>query len=343
MGITIVPLSNADVSDARNLLARWWKCDWTEDVAVNYFAWRYGEEGSGKMLLAFDGQRPVAILDSFVRPYWIAGRRVAVRETCDWFCLPEYRTFGIGLHLIRRMMAKPEPILSIGGSEFTLNLLPRLKWMRLRDVDQFVLPVSAQVVAELVAQRLWPRGVALARLVPRVRLVRRLARRHPPSPEARVRPREPGESWELGGIAAHDVTPGLDTALLDWLTRAPSVVGDFLLLNFFCDGRAVGLSISRLERLPFGHKALIVHWHATELDLIDWIISETVHNLVERGAGAIFCRTSCLATSRALGRLGFFRHRPRPVYWWPSDGLPASSSLHLTSLRADDGLGLPVA
>ena len=62
-----------------------------------------------------------------------------VRETCDWFCLPEYRAFGVGLHLMRRMMAKPEPILVIGGTTYTRDLLPRLKWTRLPDVGNYLL------------------------------------------------------------------------------------------------------------------------------------------------------------------------------------------------------------
>jgi hypothetical protein len=343
MGITIAPLGSAELSDARKLLAQWWKCDWSDDVADNFFAWRYGVGGSGEMLLAFDGQRPVAVLDSFVRPYWIAGRRVAVRETCDWFCLAEYRTFGIGLHLIRRMMAKPEPMLSIGGSEFTLNLLPRLKWMRLRDVDEFVLPVSAQVVAELVAQRVWRRGVALARLIPRIRLVRRLARRAPPFPEARIRPRELGESGEFACSAPHDLAPAVDATILDWLMRAPPVVGDFLVLSFFRGNQPVGVSISRMETLPFGRKAVIIHWHATSLELIDWMITETVHDLIERGAGVVLCRASCPIAGRVLARLGFHHRRAVPAYWWPANGLPTAASLHLTSLRADDGVGIQAA
>ena len=150
-----------------------WKRDWSEPLAESYVAWRYGARGNGDTIVACDNGRCVGILDSFVRPYWIGGREEAVRETCDWFCLPEYRALGVGLHLMRRMMAKPEPILVVGGTDTTQNLLPRLKWARLPDVGNFILGVSARTVAGLVAHSQWPAGVKLARLVPDIRLVRR--------------------------------------------------------------------------------------------------------------------------------------------------------------------------
>jgi hypothetical protein len=121
MSITLIPLSDADHASVRRLLAEFWPCDWSEELE-DYLAWRFGRRESGETLVASDRGRCVGILDSFIRPYLIAGQRELVRETCDWFCLPEYRAVGVGLHLMRRMMSKPEPILVIGGTKATLDL-----------------------------------------------------------------------------------------------------------------------------------------------------------------------------------------------------------------------------
>jgi hypothetical protein len=124
--------------------------------------------------------------------------------------------------------------------------------------------------------------------------------------------------------------------VLDWLARAPAVLGQFLLLNFFCDGERVGMSISRLAELSScGCVSQIVHLHAARFEAIDWMVSATVHYLVERGAGVVLCRTSCPFTARALSALGFWQ-RKVPAFWWPPDNLPPSGLLLLTALRADD-------
>lgn len=338
-GIAFLPLSEADPEQVRDLLVRAsWKRDWSEELAGSYFAWRYSARGSGDTLIACDQGRCVGILDSFIRPYWIAGRRQAVRETCDWFCLPEYRALGVGLHLMRRMMAKPEPILVVGGTDTTQNLLPRLKWARLPDVGNFILGISARTVAGLVAHNRWPSAVRLARLVPDIRLVRRL--RHParPSANSEVRVRVLGDA-DIPKIAPYAVAPALDAASLDWLACAPAVLGQFVLLSFVCDGELVGISISRVRELPgFGWTSQIVHVHAARFDVVDWMVGATVDDLIGRGAGAVTCRASCPATAAALIKLGFWRRKPAPAYWWPGNKPPPAGSLHLTQLQADDAL-----
>ena len=82
MSITVVPLNEADPVGVRELLVRSWRCDWSEELAADYLAWRYGARGSGETLLACDGRRCVGILDSFIRPYRIAGRREIGRASC---------------------------------------------------------------------------------------------------------------------------------------------------------------------------------------------------------------------------------------------------------------------
>ena len=340
MSITIIPLSEADHAGVLQLLATFWQRGWTETLIEDYFVWRYGSRGDGETLVACDRGRSVGILDSFIRRYWIDGRQELVRETCDWFCLPQYQALGVGLHLMRRMMSKPEPILLLGGSQTTLDLMPRLKWARLPNAERFLLSVSARNAAGRIGHRLGRCGVALARMIPDARLVRRIRREPLPSATAQVRRREFGAAIEeIAEIVPYDFAPWLDTATLDWLASAPKVLGEFVLLSFFSDCKLVGVSVSRLQQLAFGSEAHIVHVHAERLVLVDWIVSETVHHLIDRGAGAVACETSCPATGRALDALGFVRRRAIQAHWWHANKRPPSGVLNLTTLRADDALG----
>ena len=340
MSVTFQPLSEADPADVRDLLVgSVWKRDWSKEIAETYFAWRYRARESGDTLVASDQGRCVGILDSFTRPYWIDGHEQMVRETCDWFCLPEYRAFGVGLHLMRRMMAKPEPILVIGGTTYTRDLLPRLKWTRLPDVGNYLLGVSARTLAALAAHKRWRAGIPLARAVPNIPLLWRVPQHPAPSANCEVRLRVLGEATELGAIAPYAVAPTLGTRVLDWLAHAPAVLGQFVQLSFYCEGELAGISISRLEELSSaGRFAKIVHLHAARLEMIDWMLSVTVNHLVEHGAGAVLARVSCPATASSLSSLGFWKLQSSPAHWWPAKAVPPAGLLNLTALQADDAL-----
>jgi hypothetical protein len=236
LSIVFRSLSEVDPAQVRELLVRLsWKRDWSEELAERYVAWRYGERADGDTLVACDRGRCVGILDSFIRPYRIADRQEIVRETCDWFCLPEYRALGVGLHLMRRMMAKPEPILVIGGTDVTQNLLPRLKWTQLPDVGNFILGVSARTVAGLVAHSRWQAGVRLARVVPDIPLVRRLPYVAPPSANSQVRVRVSGEAGPIPKTAPYACAhAGHDVSRLAFARtgRAWSIPGAQFLLRW---------------------------------------------------------------------------------------------------------------
>jgi len=337
LSITFTSLSEANSAHVREFLVMSWKRDWSDELAESYFAWRYVARGASETLVACNQGRCVGILDSFIRPYWIAGRQEFVRETCDWFCMPEYRSAGVGLHLMRRMMAKPQPILVIGGSADTRNLLPRLKWAKLSDLSSFILVVSARALAGLVARNR-PRGVTrVAHLIPDLPLIRRLPDVAAPSTNSRVRVRGHGEAGETPKIAPYVLAPLLDTKVVDWLARAPAVLGQFLVLDFLCGDELVGISISRLEKLPsFGWVAHLIHVHAARFELIDWMVGATTRHLVERGAGVVRCRASCPTTARALSALGFWQVKRVPAYWWPPNKLAHAGLHHLTALRGDD-------
>src|SRR5208282_5170247 len=112
--------------------------------------------------------------------------------------------------------------------------------------------VSARNAIAHAAHRLGRYGAALARMIPDIRLARRIRREPPPSATAKVQRREFGAAVEeVASIVPHDFAPWLDTSTLDWLASAPEVLGEFVLLSFFSDRKRVGVSVSRLQQLPF--------------------------------------------------------------------------------------------
>jgi hypothetical protein len=104
-GITISPMAEADRPGVQELLAGMWQHDWSEEQTEKYFAWRYGGRDSGLTLVARDKGRCVGILDSFIRPYLIAGRRELVRES--YFCGRARASAGFFRARIPRVIPPP--------------------------------------------------------------------------------------------------------------------------------------------------------------------------------------------------------------------------------------------
>ena len=210
MAITFESLNDSNTETARDLLLSLWSPNWNRSLAESYFSWRYLERPGGETLLALDRGRCIGIIDSFLRPYVVGDRRITVRETCDWFCLPQYRAFGVGLQLMRRMMTKQEPILSVGGTNFTLELLPKLKWALLSSANTYILPISLRSAAGLAVWRLWPWAASLTeRILRYLPLALRAPRCEPPTPNARVQLGRPADRppSRLGGGAMGAALP----------------------------------------------------------------------------------------------------------------------------------------
>lgn len=340
MAIRFAPLTRENDSAALHLLMQWWRQDWSEDFALSFFEWRYWARPHGDAVIAFDGGNCVAIVDSFIRPYLFGRRSIMVRETCDWFCLPKYRPYGIGVKLMRQLMAKPEPMISVGGSDATISLLPRLQWQRLPDVGNYVLPVSARMATGSVLQRLGLGSGRAARALPSFWRLRSPRVAAAPAKTAQVGvwtrdqgvPSPPSDSYALAAL--------LGDADAQWLASAPAELGELVGLRFTIDGVAVGLSLSRIERFGMGRRAKLLHVQATEPTPqgLAWMIGETARHLVARGAEMILCRASCPRIARALCRAGFLSWRPSPTYWWSNSKEVPGEPLHLTFNRADDGL-----
>jgi hypothetical protein len=230
---------------------------------------------------------------------------------------------------------------SMGGSEATLDLLPRLKWARLPDVQRFVLPLTARGLAASFVRGRKPDREFSAGTIPG--FVRLRQPRRSPAPTGRV-----GRiaEWRPGTPAALPTPQGeglvqvLEQADLDWIAKMPAWLARPLGLTFFLDGKPAGFSLSQIEPTVTGLEACIVHLQIAQQDisLTNWIVGETTERLASNGAEVIRCAASSPEKITALRKAGFFARPPLASYWWPKAGAEAPTRTDMGYLRADDSI-----
>jgi hypothetical protein len=341
MGLRLARLDETNRPAFEKLLAQVWELDCSDELARAVVRWRYDERssGGGTWLVCDDGEC-VAMLDSFLRPYLLNGRRIHVREGCDWYCLPKYRGMGLGIRLMKKMMACDEPMISIGGSEWTRAILPKLGWTRLPDVQSYLLPLRARDAAGAMLRNRWPVYEAYVRAVPDLPL-RRLRRAAAPRADAAS-----VEEWRPGGTAHMPLPRGdglvelLEPGDLDWMGRTPVGLARPFGLTFSLGREPVGFSLAQVEPGLTGLDGRIVHVLITHeaQEVADWVIAETAIRLAALGAGMIRCLASTPQKNIALRRAGFVSRAPLPSYWWSNSVALSPSASDIGYLRADDAI-----
>ncbi len=241
---------------------------------------------------------------------------------------------------MRRIMARPEPILSIGGTDVTLALLPRLSWAELPSARRLRLPLKARALAATVLRRRWPGYESIAKLVPDAI---NLPRPHcPVGPAGGYLRRLIGatEAVPAFDTDAHGLSETLDQADRAWLGAAPADLGEPVELGFWVGDRPVGYSYSWMAPSPVGKEAALLHLRHARLgpDGLAWIIGETVRQLANDGATLIRCRVSDAAKIEAYRKVGFLEGQSEPTYWWAGREQETPTCLDVGWLRADDAL-----
>jgi len=338
MAVHFTRLTPDTAESTRSFLCGRWPPYWSDEFARRVFAWRYLRKPGSETLLAFDGNRCVAILDSYLYPYQVCGEIATVRETCNWYCRPEYRPLGVGMRLMRQMMAKPEPMVVVGGTEAANLLLAKLKWQRLPDARAYVLPLRLKTVLGFGLQKRLPAGEALVRLIPSGLTIINPRRLAPPTRSSQMMVSSILEMPTLTSPDAYALAPVLDSDRLDWLAQAPTEVGELLRLIFIVDGRLVAISITRLKWRPEGLVAKILHLQSEDRSpaALGWIVSQTALHLAGKGAGLIICLASDPVILDSLRRVGFLAAGRRRVFWWSSDKSAPSGLTNLSKMIGEE-------
>ena len=343
MSITIQPLSEDTLPAVIELVLEAWHREWGPEFAERMLRWRFLLRQNGDTVLVMDEGRCVAMIDSFVRDYLIDGDVVKVRELCDWFSRPDYR--GVGLKPARIMMKKPEPIISIGGSNATQALLPRLGFKPLpQPAIDYTLPLTGAALVD---------GLFKRYRIPGRRTGMRLAKhfthphrwgdsRHKSAVDGIARisrngtqlssTTPPGDQYQLASlINAEDIA---------WLLAAPEELGQFKVLEFLVDNQVIGVTLNRLNGQNEPVEGTIVHLQSAQVsvEIYRWMIDESISMLAASGASSVKCRTSCPTLADALQSSHFIRRKALQTLWWSPDLKAPSGPSLLSRFRADDAL-----
>ena len=297
---------------------------WDRPRRPEFCRWRYLDAPFHRTLLAMRGSECVALLSAFTAPYRMAGASSTCLETADWFCLPELRTSGLGIRLMRAVMEEPHPIVAVGGSTDTLRLLPRLGWKRVGDASRFVRWLGSGRVVRWLA-RIW-RGTTA-----------------PPGGSAEAPGRVAELDGELNALYAEKTECGMVPLPLAERMRwiGDGMVGRRLaVLSFRIDGRLRGWSLVRLDITCPAREALIIELFAPsgEASLYPWMVAETWRLAASAGCRKVVARTSCPNLRAALRGSLFQERLVIPVHVWPARNSVPPGPLHLGSHTADSPL-----
>lgn len=342
MAVEYTKLTAGNIADLQRLLLPHWQRHWDESFAEAYFCWRFLDREDWEATLAYDGGQPVAFLDSFFRQCRISDTLVRTRQTADWFNSPN--TGLVGLMMMRRVMEQPEPILVVGGTAPTHQLLPRLGWKELPALDDYVLPTGlgaavmafcklAHFPADLIPRQL--ANIFSAPIIGRERA-------EAPAGPARIDRLGPDEALPpiIPARGSNSLVSVLGQAEVEWLRKAPDACGEYIWLVFSLDGKPAGFSLSALrQRGPF-QMARLLHLQAQtpSSQMYRWMSAETAHHLAKCGAQFVTGSFSCPLVGEALRSIGFHRRKTTRAFWWHQGQEPPPLPYHLTLACGDEAI-----
>jgi hypothetical protein len=341
--IEYAPLTAERLDDAKALLLPFWKRSWEPGLADRIFRWRFLERSDWEATLAYDGDRPVGFVDCFFSPYRTGAGVVRVRESADWFCHPDYRPL-VGIRLLRSIMAKPEPILIVGGRGTAHQIVSRMGWSVLPDLGSYVLPTGTGALVKGLSKRLrFPLSS-----VPGI-VARGLSIRTALAPGAGRGPVGGTVTLVEDGTALPRIEPapgayGLSALItpekFEWLRKAPPEVGRFFCLAFDTGDGERGLALGRIYQDGPFRAGRILHLTATAptLGTYAWMIGEAAQLLVGEGAQWITARFSSRTARDALEAVGFRYTGSCSAFWWHPEAPPVEGPVDLGWATGDEGV-----
>jgi hypothetical protein len=339
--IEYAPLTHERLDDVKSMLLPFWKRSWDPSLAERIFRWRFLDRVQGEATLAYDGARPVGFIDSFLRTYVSSGKELTVRECADWFAHADYRPL-VGIQLLRRIMARPEPLLTVGGRGSTRDIMGRMGWRELPALATYVLPTGTGAVVKGLSKRLAFSLSSVPRVVARGLSIRTAGSLGGGAPLVRGSVVSVEDAADFPRVEPSPGSYGLSAVVtvedFRWLRMAPPEMGRFIFLAFETPEGERGLSVSRVfEDGPF-RAARILHMTATAPGMYAWMIRETGKRLVGTGTQWIAARFSCPQAREGLESVGFRPTGRCPAFWWHRNSPDPEAPLHLGWSTADEGV-----
>ncbi len=316
MAVTYTDLTRDNLPALQNFLTERWREEdagpkrWPSDFAERFFRWRFLERKSWDTTLAMDGDRCIALMDSFMRDYFVAGRKMTLRENGVWWCHPDFRPL-VAMRVMQMLMQKPEPVVIVGGSPTLQEVLKRYRWQPLGDVQHRVLVLGTGAFLKAAVRLM---GSDMVRLPPAISRLASINYKRLP------RFRSTADGYTVDVLRSPADLPAIEpphdsyalTALADrgdaeWLMAAPEAEGRFIWLVFSEGGKPVGFSVSRLYDENGIRTAKLSHVQVArpDVDTYTWVIGETARHLASQKANWIDTMMSCPEANAAMDRIGF--------------------------------------
>ncbi len=312
---------------------------WTRPRTRAFYRWRYEDAPEMRAFLALHDGECLAMGCAFPRRYRIGDEIVTILETFDWYTLPGLRNAGLGVRIIQRFMAEPEPALLVGGSDDAVGFLARLKWMRAGTAQRFILRLGARRMAQALERRLRIPGPAARAVARAAQPFRRQQRRRAPQ-GARMLPVAcvGDEVFALyEGKVAYETLPLWSSAQLQWMTSGFAGVGHFVPLYFARDRELHGWALLRIYEADGERGAEIIELFNPNADaaLYTWMVSELACLAEGFDADYLGASTTCPAITAALGACNFVDGGAIPIHLWRPGGAPLPSPMLFGSNTRD--------
>jgi len=281
---------------------------WRRPRSEAYYRWRYGEAPGLLTLVALEGARCVSTISAFQKQYRDGDAELACLEPFDWYTLPEMRATGVGLRLMKSLMNSGPPLVGIGGSTLTRQMLPRLGFRTVAQATQFVLPLSG---AYILRDRGWP---ALAKNAARIVLDAAAAVWFRPARRPFMARLEFTRVAQLDAeLAKIDGGTGFrsvpDPAFHEWLAKGSAVArtGDYVTVAIARRGETLGWALARLYRargLLYG-VILDLRLKRQDAELGEAAVRGVSRVLAGCGADSVRAYSTCATLSAAYRAAGF--------------------------------------
>jgi hypothetical protein len=332
----IVPFTIEHLPAIQKFNERTWQRLGSED----FYRWRYLECPRQYGLLTLRDGECVATMWAIRRAYRMGEARADVLEPFDWYVLPELVNSGHGIRVMHRFLALPEPMLTLGGTEFSLPLIRRLGFREASSSCGYLLALDGRVLArELEMHFRLPRRALRLVGVLATRAWCRPRRWPAPYGGAVVEVDRLGD--EVSALYEGDIGYGCvqlpDATYHAWLSGGGEGAGRFVTLHYMVSGVLVGWGLGRVYATELGREAAIVDIFTPRPDvrLYGWMVSALVQRLAAFRPGCIRVRATCPVLASGLRQNRFLRGPRRPVLLRSKNDCVLPAPVHLTTGTAD--------
>jgi len=326
-------------------VARFSERYWNRPTTPQFMRWRYIDSRPfARTIVALNDGECIATVSALEKQYLVAGVPTRVLEVFDWHCLPEFRSAGAGLRVMRAMMRQPEPLLSIGGTPDVIATIPRMGWRKIGTARVFELPMGGRRLSLWLRDRVRiPDGVTRKPLQAIAAVWFKPRNRRAP-PSGQLVPVS-GVGAQIVGLYRQSTVYGFvqepRPALVRWMTTCEASNGAYLTLCFAVEGNLCGWVLARVYQRGGEVEAALLDVFAPKPDVAtyEWMVREASAALAGFEPWLIRARATCPLLRAALHRARFVeKSEGVPLHLWTTGQMSVPEPLHVTLNHTDEPL-----